>query len=296
MMTDSDARPADNGGGDATIPIVPEAGYAATEELPFAEETLVDPVASPSLWSADSGVDLSAPGYGATFDSQPQAPQASPPPQMTYPRAPVPPAAYPPTTAYTQTAYTQPQTGYGQTGYGQTGYGQTGYGQPAPQTNYEQPQVAPSQPAPYSPAPVQGFAEPPGLANSVGAQGIYQGYPTAPAAPAPQQPAWPAVIQDPVGYDYGYSTTTSNLSEHPNSVLSMVLGIIGVFFFPLLGPVAWYLAAKGRRELAAFPGRWRPSGMLTAGFVLGIIGTVFLVLGAMFMLFFIGIFVMAAGG
>jgi len=292
-MTDSDARPADNGG-DATIPIVPEAGYAPTEQLPFAEETLVDPAGSRSLWSADSGLELSAPGYGASFDAQPQAPQtpqAPPAPHVTYPQAPVPPAAYPPPPAYptppayTQTSYTQPQ----------AGYGQTGYGQPAPHTNYVQPQVAPSQPAPYSPAPTQGFAEPSGPADSIGAQSIYQGYPTAPTAPAPQQPAWPAVIQDPVGYDYGYSNP-ANLSEHPNAVLSMVLGIVGLLFFQLLCPVAWYLAAKGKRDMASFPGRWRPSGSLTAGMVLGIIGTVFLALGAVFLLvMFIGIFAMAAG-
>lgn len=287
-MTDSYARPADDGG-DATIPIVPEAGYAPTEQLPFAEETLVDPVGPGSLWSADSGLDLSAPGYGGTSGVQASA-QQTPPPQVDYPQASTPPAAYPPPSgyptpaAYTQTNYTQPT----------AGYGQSGYGQPAPQTNYVQPQVAPSQPAPYSPAPVQGFAEPSGPADTIGSQSIYQGYPTAPGAPAQQQPAWPAVIQDPVAYDYGYSNP-ANLSEHPNSVLSMVLGIIGVFFFPLLGPVAWYLAAKGRRELAAFPGRWRPSGMLTAGFVLGIIGTVFLVLGAVFMLFFIMLIATTAG-
>lgn len=279
-MTDPYARPADDGD-DATIPIVPEAGYAPTEQLPFAEETLVDPAGPGSLWSADSGLDLSAPGYGNTSGTQAPV-QRTPPPQVDHPQASTPPAAYPqpsgyPTpAAYTQTNYTQPT----------AAYGQSGYGQPAPQTNYVQPQVAPSQSAPYNPAPVQGFAEPSGPADTIGAQSIYQGYPTAPGAPAPQQPAWPAVIHDPVAYDYGYSNP-ANASEHPNSVISMVLGIIGVFFFPLLGPVAWYLAAKGRRELAAFPGRWRPSGMLTAGFVLGIIGTVFLALGAMFMLFFI---------
>ncbi len=287
-MTDSYARPADDGG-DATIPIVPEGGYAPTEQLPFAEETLVDPVGPRSLWSADSGLDLSAPGYGDTSGTQAPA-QQTPPPQVDYPQASTPTAAYPPPSgyptpaAYTQTNYTQPT----------AGYGESGYTQPAPQTNYVQPQVAPSQPAPYSPAPVQGFAEPSGPADTIGSQSIYQGYPTAPGAPAQQQPAWPAVIHDPVAYDYGYSNP-ANLSEHPNSVLSMVLGIIGVFFFPLLGPVAWYLAAKGRRELAAFPGRWRPSGMLTAGFVLGIIGTVFLALGAMFMLFFIMLIATTAG-
>jgi len=296
-MTDSHAHPADDGddGDDATIPIVPEAGYAPTEQLPFAEETLVDPAGPGSLWSADSGLDLSAPGYGGTSGTPAPAPPT--PLQVDYPQAPTPPAAYPPPSgyptpaAYTQTNYTQPTASYTQP---TAAYGQNGYGQPAPQTNYVQPQVAPSQPAPYSPAPVQGFAEPSGPADTIGAQSIYQGYPTAPPAPAQQQPAWPAVIHDPVAYDYGYSNP-ANLSEHPNSVLSMVLGIIGVFFFPLLGPVAWYLAAKGRRELAAFPGRWRPSGMLTAGFVLGIIGTVFLALGAVFMLFFIMLVATAAG-
>ena len=76
-MTDSYARPADDGG-DATIPIVPEAGYAPTEQLPFAEETLVDPAGPGSLWSADSGLDLTAPGYGGTSGTQATAPDAPP--------------------------------------------------------------------------------------------------------------------------------------------------------------------------------------------------------------------------
>jgi len=229
-MTDSDARRADNGG-DPTIPINPDAGNAPTQQFPIAEETLVDPAGRGGLWSADSGLELSAPGYGETYSGQ----------------------------------------------------------APAPQTNYVQPQVWP-QPSPPAP-PTQGFAEPPRPVDAFGAQNIYQGYPT---APAPQQSAWPAVINDPVGYDYGYSTP-ANPPEHPNAVLSMVLGIIGVLFFQLLSPVAWYLAAKGRREMAASPGRWRPSGSLTAGFVLGIIGTVFLALGAMFLLvMFVGLIAMAA--
>ena len=286
-MTDTPARPTDDGGhNDATIPIVPEAGYAPTEQLPFAEDTLVDPAGPGSLWSADSGLNLSAPGYGEPYATPPQATQAPPSPQtgpqqppaapVDYPR----PEAYPTTAAYTPPSYAQPQTGYGQTGYGQTGYGQTGYGQPAPQTNYVQPQVGP-QPMPYRPAPVQGFAEPAGPADSIGTQNIYQGYPTAPSARVPQQPAWPAVIHDPVSYDYGYNAS-ANLSEHPNAVLSLVLGIIGLLFLQVLSPVAWYVAAKGKRQMAESPGRWRPSGTLTAGLVLGIIGTIFLGLAVAF--------------
>ena len=280
-MTDPYARPADDGG-DATIPIVPEAGYAPTEQLPFAEETLVDPAGPGSLWSPNSGLDLSAPGYGGSSGTQ------APTPPAAYP----PPSGYPTPAAYTPTNYTQPTASHTPP---TAAYGQSGYGQPAPQTNYVQPQVTPSPPAPYRPAPVRGFAEPSGPADTIGAQSIYQGYPTAPATPAPQQPAWPAVIRDPVGYDYGYSSP-ANLSEHPNATLSMVLGIIGLVFFQLLSPVAWYLAAKGRREMAMSPGRWRPSGSLTAGFVLGIIGTVFLALGAVFILIFIGIIASTGGG
>jgi hypothetical protein len=271
-MTDSYARPRDDSG-DATIPIVPDAGYAPTEHLPFAEETLVDPAGrSGSLWSADSGLDLSAPGYGETYSSQPPA---APAPQASYP----PPSLYPTPAAYTSSSYSQPQ---------------TGYGQPAAQTNYVQPQVAPQQP--YRPTATRGFAEPSGAADTIGPQNIYQGYPTAPTTqPAQQQPAWPAVIQDPVGYDYGYSNP-ANLSEHPNAVLSLVLGLIGLFFFQLLSPVAWYLAAKGRREMAAFPGRWRPSGSLTAGLVLGIIGTVFLGLAVAFIVGMIMLMIASTGG
>ncbi len=271
-MTDSYARPADNGT-DPTIPIVPEAGYAPTEQLPFTEETLVDPAGDGSLWSADSGLNLSAPGYGETFPTHPQESQQAPSaPQASYP----PPSAYPTPAAYNPAGYTQPQ----------AGYGQPGYSQPA-QTNYVQPQVAP-QPTPYHPAPVQGFAEPSGPADTIGAQNIYQGYPNVPTAPTAQQPAWPAVIHDPVSYDYGYSNPANN-AEHPNAVLSMVLGIVGLLFFQLLSPVAWYLAAKGKREMNAFPGRWRPSGSLTAGYVLGIIGTVFLALGGVFLLVMIAL-------
>ena len=134
-MTDSHAHPADDGddGDDATIPIVPEAGYAPTEQLPFAEETLVDPAGPGSLWSADSGLDLSAPGYGGTSGTTAPAPQT--PLQVDYPQAPTPPAAYPPPSgyptpaAYTQTNYTQPTASYTQP---TAAYGQNGYGQPAP--------------------------------------------------------------------------------------------------------------------------------------------------------------------
>ncbi|MGV8907669.1 MAG: hypothetical protein ACOH1Y_01700 [Propionicimonas sp.] len=239
-MTEPYARP-DDEAGDATIPIVPDTGYAPTEQLPFSEETLVDPTGA-NPWSASAQVDPFPTGYGAT--AQVDAPPA---PLQSYAQPPRP-----------QGLYAQPQP--------------LPYHQPATtnyaQTNYVQPQVVPQETLTQA-----GFAEPYGTSGSIGAQNFYQGFPT--SGYAQQPPALPAVIHDPVGYDYGYGQPPA-ASDHPNATTSLVLGILALVLFPLLSPVAWYLAAKGRREMAAFPGRWRPSGSLTAGMVLGIIGTALL--------------------
>ncbi|MCC6497543.1 MAG: hypothetical protein IT193_14925, partial [Propionibacteriaceae bacterium] len=192
-MTDPYARPAE-AAGDATIPLVPEEGYAATAEIPFAEETIVTTpaTAAPSPWAPT------------------QAGQAA-------------------------TNYTQPEIGYPQTNYAQTAYPQPPAA-PA-RSNYTQPQANYGQAAPAGYQQRQsGFAEPSGFPESVPAQNIYQGYPTAQPGPA-----WPAVIQDPVGYDYGYSRQPA-ASDHPNAVISLILGILGLVFFQLLSPVAWFLA------------------------------------------------------
>lgn len=254
-MTDPYARPADPAG-DATIPLIPEEGYAATAEIPFAEDTIVTTPATPapSPWAPAQA------GRTASSYTQPEA-------------------------GYPQANYTQPEAGYPQTNYAQTAY-------PPPaapsRSNYTQPQADYGRPAPSAGYQQGGFAEPSGFPESVPAQNIYQGYPTAQPAPA-----WPAVVQDPVGYDYGYSRQPA-ASDHPNAVISLILGILGLVFFQLLSPVAWFLAAKARREMAAQPGRWRPSGALTAGLVLGIIGTMILGLISAAVLFFI-VAMMASG-
>ncbi len=67
------------------------------------------------------------------------------------------------------------------------------------------------------------------------------------------------------------------LPEHPNATVTLVLGIVGAaalfIAFPFISPVAWYLGSRARRDMRYDPGRYRPSGALTAGYVLGIIGT-----------------------
>ena len=86
---------------------------------------------------------------------------------------------------------------------------------------------------------------------------------------------------------YGYGAPL--LPEHPNSTLVLTLGIVGMLtnfiFLPFVSPIAWYLGAKARRDMAHYPGVYRDSGKLTAGFVLGMIGT-------LLALAFIGLFVL----
>lgn len=91
---------------------------------------------------------------------------------------------------------------------------------------------------------------------------------------------------------YGYGAPL--LPEHPNATLVLALGIVGLFtnfiLLPFVSPIAWYLGAKARREMARFPGVYRDSGKLTAGYALGVIGTL---LAATFIGLFVLLMVMA---
>ncbi len=60
----------------------------------------------------------------------------------------------------------------------------------------------------------------------------------------------------------------------PGAVGALVLGIIGVIFLGFIfGPIAMSQSSKAKREIAMNP-MYTGGGMATAGFVLGIIGTV----------------------
>ena len=75
------------------------------------------------------------------------------------------------------------------------------------------------------------------------------------------------------------------LPKHPQAMTSMGLGIAalaGVWFLLLpilLAPVAWWLGAKAKREIAAEPERWSGQGEAQAGVIMGVIGTVLLAVG-----------------
>lgn len=187
-----------------------------------------------------------------------------------------------------------PDFSYDQPAYGQPGAG-SGYIDPNPlpsASNYAQPSVPPASAyaAGYRPA-APAYAEPaqqrdPYLTLEPPTNQLVQ-Y---------QQPPLPAPtpFHDPVGYDYGYARPVASLPEHPNAVLSLVLGLVGLFVMPvLLSPIAWVLAARGRSQVAANPGRWATGGSMTAGLVLGILGTV---MWGLVLLAWVGFFVLIFAG
>lgn len=73
--------------------------------------------------------------------------------------------------------------------------------------------------------------------------------------------------------------------DNKQALWSLILGIVGIVCCGLAAPVAWYL---GRAEIKAVDaGLSAPEnrGMAMAGMILGIIGTVLLVLGLLWIFF-----------
>jgi hypothetical protein len=148
----------------------------------------------------------------------------------------------------------------------------TNYQQPAPQRAYP-PQPPPSYPPPTAYAPQPAYQPEPPL-QPQREPAMYETYqPYTPPAPAP----------------YTYPLTLTAAPEHPSAVTSLVLGILGLFVLPILAPVAWVIAGRARRDLRQYPGRWAPSGSLTAGYVLGIIGSLAWILFAALIVLFMAL-------
>jgi hypothetical protein len=66
------------------------------------------------------------------------------------------------------------------------------------------------------------------------------------------------------------------LPEPPNAVTIFVLGLLSVLgVCCLLGPIAWLMGSAERAKVRA--GYYRDSGLLTAGYVMGIISTILMI-------------------
>lgn len=122
--------------------------------------------------------------------------------------------------------------------------------------------------------------------------------------PQPAQPGdqsgQPGGYGYPTQYGYqsygGHAATPGGYAgppqEHPRSTTALVLGIVGlvgsfVCGVPaVLGPFAWWLGARTKREIDAAPGRFGGRDKASAGMILGIVTTVLLVLSILALIAF----------
>jgi hypothetical protein len=84
-------------------------------------------------------------------------------------------------------------------------------------------------------------------------------------------------------YPQGYG---AGLPAEPSATTAMVLGIVGLVGIAVCGgitlvlsPFAWAIGRKSVREIDANPGRYSGRDRANAGKIMGIIGTVFLLIG-----------------
>ena len=112
--------------------------------------------------------------------------------------------------------------------------------------------------------------------------GYPQHYP--PGYPQPAPPGW---YPGPSGWQ---------LPDHPSATKALVLGIISLVggfacYLPLLvGPWAWAVGRRAVQEIDAQPGRYGGRGQALAGYVLGVVATVLLVLGVIALVLVLGFF------
>lgn len=74
----------------------------------------------------------------------------------------------------------------------------------------------------------------------------------------------------------------------------LVLGILSLVVCSLFGPFAWYMGSNARKEVQASPTGYSNSGLITAGWVMGIVSSVLLIAGIAF--FIVMFIVLAAAG
>ena len=174
----------------------------------------------------------------------------------------------PPVSDETQPITGSPGPSYQPPGPGAVPPPQNPYGAPGPYS-------APPSPNPYGAPQSEQYAPPPN------------------PYPAPNEYAAP---QNPYGVPFQPAYAGGALPDHPSATTSLVLGIVGLVGIVLCGgltlvlsPVAWVVGAKAVREIDATPGRYGGATRPRGGKVLGIIGSIFLVLGIIAIIGFVAL-------
>jgi hypothetical protein len=105
---------------------------------------------------------------------------------------------------------------------------------------------------------------------------------TPPPPPPPPPPGYPPPGNFPPGnYPPGGGAPFGS-EKHPRGTTILVLGILSLVCCGLLGPVTWIMGNNALREIDSMPGRYSNRGVVNAGRICGIVGTVFLVISVVY--------------
>ena len=136
----------------------------------------------------------------------------------------------------------------------------------------------------------------PGNGESVPPSQPYGQPPYGQQPPYEQQPPYgqsPYGAQQYPAPGYGYPARPAN---HPSATTAMVLGLVGLAGILFCGgltlvvsPFAWAIGGRAVREIDANPGMYGGRDQANAGRIMGIVGTVLLVLGFLALVVFIAL-------
>lgn len=83
--------------------------------------------------------------------------------------------------------------------------------------------------------------------------------------------------------------------EHPRGTMILILGILSIVALSVLGIPAWIMGRKANQEIqAAPPGTYSNAGLVKAGYICGIIGSILFILTVLALLAALIFFVAAS--
>ena len=112
----------------------------------------------------------------------------------------------------------------------------------------------------------------------------------------PTQPEQPGQPYPPGPPGYPMQGPVQYAPDHPRATTSLVLGILGIVPCQLLAPFAWWIGKKTLDEIDASGGRLGGRTAAQAGYIMGIVGTVLLAVGIVFMIIYFVVSVAGIGG
>ncbi len=133
-------------------------------------------------------------------------------------------------------------------------------------------------PAGPDPEPTPGPGQPPGQGWQPQWQPQYPPpgqYPPGQYSPPGQYPPGPP------RYGYPPPPPAPGRPDHPQAVVALVLGLLGVVTCQLLAPLAWIIGRKVTGEIDASGGAWGGRSNAQTGMWLGIVGSVLLILAVL---------------